>query len=70
MASRREAIEAVAKHLGIVGTPKLIFADAGDGRWLVLGTHNLAVDRDGTVKAPHQVLNAQEVAHLRRMYDG
>ena len=69
MATRQEAVEAVARHLGTPGTPRLIFADAGDGRWLVLGSKNLAVDRDGAVKAPSDVLSTQEITHLRHLFE-
>jgi hypothetical protein len=68
MATRSEAVEAVARHLGIAGAPRLIFADAGDGRWLALGAHNLAVDRDGTVKAPSELFSAREVDNLRSVF--
>jgi hypothetical protein len=38
MATRSEAVEAVARHLGIAGAPRLIFADAGDGSGWPLGS--------------------------------
>lgn len=68
MASRAEAVEAVARHLGTPGTPKRIFADAGDGRWLVLGAPNLAVDKDGKVKTTSEVFTTKEIARLWQVF--
>lgn len=65
VATRQEAEEAVARHIGRPGAPKGVFVDAGDGRWLVFGAQALAVDKDGTVKVPSEVFTEEEVRRLQ-----
>ncbi len=70
MASRQEAERAIARHLGIPDAPKRLILDGGQGRWLVSGTQALAVDAEGTVRAPSDVFTADELARLRQMFWG
>lgn len=70
MASRQEAEKAIARHLGTPDAPKRLILDGGQGRWLVSGAQALAVDADGSVKAPSEVFTADELARLRQMLWG
>lgn len=65
MATRQEAQEAVARHVGKPGAPKGVFVDAGDGRWLVFGAQAFAVDKDGGVKTPSEVFTDEEIRRLQ-----
>jgi hypothetical protein len=65
VATREEAEEAVARHVGKARAAKGIFVDAGDGRWLVFGAQALAVNEEGTVKTPSEVFTDDEVRRLQ-----
>lgn len=66
MATRQEAEEAVARHLGGRGGPKPVLIDAKDGRWLVvLASEAFGVEKEGEVKPAAEVFSEEEYRRLQ-----
>jgi hypothetical protein len=65
MATRQQAEEAIAKHLGERAGPKPFLIDAKDGRWLaMLPGAPLGVDKEGEVKPAAEVFTEEEYRRL------
>jgi len=65
MATRQQAEEAIARHLGGRGGPKPVLIDAKDGRWLViLASGPLGVEKEGEVKPAAEVFTEEEYRRL------